>query len=265
MGARVCSLALAVAVTACGRISFDNAGADGLGDGAARSYPAAVLADHPRAYYRLGDAQGALLLDQSGNLQHADAMKMLDGQVTMGMPGALPGDSDTATYFNGTGNAGNGSEGWGRFPGVWPTWAGDFTIEAFVKTVSAPAVFEMSFVLCEQYTVDGFRTGWSSMRLLDMWSHQSGGTAEFNSGRSFAANAWTHIAIVHRGGLVDVYFDGQADGTFPFTYISPSAAATCGIGSYAGMPSDMVVDELAIYDSALSQAQVAAHFAASGR
>lgn len=58
------------------------------------SYAAAILADSPRAYWRLGDS-GTTAADSSGN--GYDGIYK-DG-VTVGVPGAPVGDSDTAARF----------------------------------------------------------------------------------------------------------------------------------------------------------------------
>src|SRR5262245_19488006 len=127
MAARVCIVA-ACALMACGRLGFDHGTSEDSSVGAG-DYASAVLADQPRLYYRLGDVQGTTVRDSSGNASNAIVGRNLDAQVTMGMPGALAGDPDTATYFQGSGNAGNGSEGWAAFPDAWSMFAGDFTIE----------------------------------------------------------------------------------------------------------------------------------------
>lgn len=52
---------------ACGRVGFDDGprdvGTGGPGDVLAASYPGRVLADHPRAYYRLGEQPGSFAID----------------------------------------------------------------------------------------------------------------------------------------------------------------------------------------------------------
>jgi hypothetical protein len=258
------SILAALSVTAC-RLGFDERDAGRVPD-ALQRYAAVVLADNPRAYYRLGDPQGTLVRDSTSNANHADVQTTADGEVVMGMPGALPGDSDTATYFRGEGNGGNGSVGWAEFPTLWPTWTSDFTIEAFVTALApGPAGYADSLLLCEAYLVNGFRSGWNAAFEIELWADESGGTLSGTSSRSLATSSWTHLVIVRTGNQITVYMDGAPAGSFPFDFITPAGTATCGFGSFRGMASEMVLDELAIYDVALSQSQLAAHFAASGR
>jgi len=265
MGVRALAL-LAVALPACGRGGFDATG--DANDDTRLSYPAAILADTPRAYYRLGETNPVVLRDISGNNAHAETFVSNGGILRAGQPGALPGDHDTAMYFWGEGVFGNDSGAHGLFPPMWSTWSGDFTIEAFVTAVNpAPGGNAMALVLCEEYQVHGFRSGWSDTRRLGVWSNQSGGSDDIWSVTTLAANAWTHVAIVHRGAMIELYFDGVLDTVYAFSYVRPTATqfAECGFGAFLGMPADLGIDELAIYDRALSGTQLAAHFAASGR
>src|SRR5213592_584293 len=56
------------------------------------SYKASVLADHPVAYWRLDEATGTVMVDASGNGNDG----AYAGAVTLGQPGALASDGDTA-------------------------------------------------------------------------------------------------------------------------------------------------------------------------
>lgn len=52
----------------------------------------------PRAWWRMGDASGTVMADSSGNGRHG----AYTGAVTLGAPGAIAGDSDTAVTINTT-------------------------------------------------------------------------------------------------------------------------------------------------------------------
>ncbi|MBV9242301.1 MAG: hypothetical protein JO314_09865, partial [Acidobacteria bacterium] len=65
---------------------------------ATSTYAAAVLADSPNAYWRLGDS-GPNAVDSTGNTANGSTV----GTVTFGTPGALGGDPDTAATFGGSG------------------------------------------------------------------------------------------------------------------------------------------------------------------
>ena len=61
--------------------------------GSSTTYVTTVLSQGPAAYYRLGDSTDALLADSSG---HGVNGSYNPAGVTLGQPGALPGDADTA-------------------------------------------------------------------------------------------------------------------------------------------------------------------------
>ena len=67
------------------------------GGGGGPSYSASVLADSPRAYWRLGEASGTTAADASGNNRTGSYLNT----PSLGAPGALTGDSNTAVSFNG--------------------------------------------------------------------------------------------------------------------------------------------------------------------
>jgi hypothetical protein len=62
------------------------------------AYRAAVLAKNPVAYWRLGEAAGPTAVDETGNGHDGTYF----GNPTLGQPGAIHGDSNTAVQFNGT-------------------------------------------------------------------------------------------------------------------------------------------------------------------
>jgi hypothetical protein len=66
--------------------------------GASSNYAQAVLACHPIAYWRLGEAQGATKAADSTNSGHDGTYQ---NNVQLGQPGAIAGDSDTAVGLDG--------------------------------------------------------------------------------------------------------------------------------------------------------------------
>jgi hypothetical protein len=257
---------LALGCAACGRVSFDDVRADSSLDGAARSYPEVVLDDTPFAYYRFDEASGTAVADSSGHGMDA-YLPANDGEIEYRRPGALPGDPSTALRLAGEGNAGASTEAQVWLSDLWMLWGSDFTAELFVRPLApTPSPFAMSMLVCERYLVNGFRSGWDEQNHVQIWSHESGGTDKVQTANaSLALNQWVHVALVRRGGTIEIYLDGVLQANAPFGYIAPDDMPNCGIGSFAGMPQDADFDELAIYDRALSATRIAAHYAASGR
>lgn len=86
-------------------------------------------------------------------------------------------------------------------------------------------------------------------------------------GSSFAVGSWTHVVGVWDGTDLSLYINGVNTGsTASGTGYNPSTTATLSIGSYANGDNSFLgglVDETAFYGSALSAAQIQAHFNAA--
>ncbi len=192
------------------------------------SYADTVRADAPVAYWRLGERDGLVAADASGNGHDAAyAVDASDGS----RQGALANDSDWAA----------GDPLSGPAAGL-PT--GDRTVEAWVQTGS-PGTRVFSY-------------GDFTIAVEDR--------ALVVAGRRFALGAqddrlitdshWHQVVVTYGAGMLTAYLDGVALG-------APQAASlTTGGGFAAG--GDFGLDELAVYPRALDAATVAAHFAASG-
>ena len=61
------------------------------------AYPDGVLAKGPVGYWRLGEATGPTVVDETGNGHDG----RIFGSPTLGTPGAINDDPDTAIQFNG--------------------------------------------------------------------------------------------------------------------------------------------------------------------
>ena len=216
------------------------------------TYSSEVLADSPAAYYRLGDASGAMT-DSSGNGRNGTY-----SNVTLGTTGLLTGDADTAITIN-------HSEGRGEVTdAAWMDTGTTLTVEAWIKT-STTGVY--------QYIVNRDTTGrlWC-LRLTNTGVLQvekivgtfaaSTGTTALNDG------ARHHVAFTYDGSNIRLYVDGALEQTTAATG-SLDGTAILGIGStYAGTgtwgPHRFigVMDEVAYYGTTLSGTRIAAHYAA---
>jgi hypothetical protein len=86
-------------------------------------------------------------------------------------------------------------------------------------------------------------------------------------GSSFAVGSWTQVVGVWDGTDLSLYINGVNSGaTSTGTGYNPSTTATLSIGSYANGDNSFLgglVDETAFYGTALTAAQIQAHFAAA--
>jgi hypothetical protein len=228
------------------------------------SYRTEILADNPTAYWRLGEAAGATAAAD----EKAVAPGTPAGGVTFGQGGALPYDGNTAALFDGT----NGKITTAYTPAFG---TGAVSIEAWFKTTVRPA---------RQYLLDfkSDATAESGMNIATNGTGQivvkviSATTAQtLNSVRTgLDDGGWHHVvAVLERlfdgvNDRVKIYLDGVLDST-PFTYVG-SAGNITGIrpvvlgtdNSFtAGTFWTGSLDEVAIYGTALTATQVAAHYA----
>lgn len=249
----------------CGRLGFDDTardvGAGDTGDVAPGSYPGRVLADGPRAYYRLGEQAGQMAADATGNGNDSSYGRS-GGQYVWGLPGALNGDANTAVQIDGEGNLGPNAAASVDVP-IGTTWASDFTIELWIKPLEAavPNVNNQLFT-CEHHLTNGFRTGWRDDLNLNLWTSEAGSTSSIKGVSPLVLNAWNHVVFVLRGATVTIYRDGVVTVSAPVDYTPTDMDAECGFGAFHGVPTHGVFDEVAIYEYALSTAQIGAHFAA---
>jgi Concanavalin A-like lectin/glucanases superfamily/Cellulase (glycosyl hydrolase family 5) len=202
-------------------------------------YRTAVLADHPTAYWRLDDRGGTVASDVVG--QHPGA---LTGGVTLGIPGALRNDRDTAAAFNGTdGKIEVGTES-------------PRTVELWLKTTDDQdtAAFSNRDALGQFLYVGAFER---VPNAFDSFSLFGGATV--------ADNRWHHIVYTYSGDTGTVYVDGRLDASNTWLRVEGGALASIGFDAFLKKYFKGSIDEVALYDHPLSAGRVRAHFLASGR
>jgi concanavalin A-like lectin/glucanase superfamily protein len=212
-----------------------------------------VLADHPVGYWRLGESAGVTAA--------ADAAGSNPGTysaVTLGTAGAVPGDS--AATFAGAG----------------------------VVTIPATSVLDLSSALSVEAWVNptagsenggifektvGGRTNTQYLLFLE------GGAIKFRgrlagrsgtntaTGPALAAGTWSHVVGTFDGATLRLYVNGALVASAGSSALaSGSGAAFIGrLGAEGGSPSiypfSGALDDVAVYNTALSPARVLAHYA----
>jgi len=207
-----------------------------------KAYTASVLADSPSSYWRLGDAQGSTARDEIGG--HTGSVR---GGVTFGVPGALVTDKDTAVQLNGT----DGEIDLGPLDSPR-------TVELWLKAPSAQTeeapVFSNRGPL-QQYSYLG--TFLRIPHAFDSFGLFGGSTV--------VNNRWHHVVYTYSGITGKIYVDGRLDGENTWIRIEGKADASLGADSGLAAHFNGSIDEVAVYDHALTDAQVQQHFLASGR
>lgn len=241
------------AVTSCGT------GPAGASDaitptGAAGSYPAAVLADSPAAYYRLGEAAGVSLgADSSGQgvlVQYGTGST----RATAGALGTL--DPDLGVTANGGCCVATSRP-------TLPLFDNPRSVEAWVKPADNSGRWIAGWGRNENET--SFNVGVAGASILvDSYNDQ----LSFPLSRTLSGDgSWHQVVATAAGTQVSVYVDGQPVGTKsfanPMDTINDSGlvigAFENGGGAFYGG-----LDEVSVYPSVLSATAVAAHFAATG-
>jgi hypothetical protein len=267
-GARV-GLAV-LALPACSLVSLDgltggvlppDASTDASGaqaDAPAVGYAAQVLEDAPVAYWRFDELSGTVAKDSSGHGNDAQ----YEGGVTLGATGALAGDPDTAASFDGvTGfvDAGKRFEFAGQTP---------FSVEAWVSSHASSAY--TGIASCDDATTgppsEGYllfvapAAGTVGLQRLDGDDVSTSTTVAAVSG-----GGYTHIVGVFDGVDLVVYANGEAQGTQTASFAIAGAVADFVVGAEAGGTANYFagdLDEVAVYDHALSADRVRAHYLA---
>lgn len=239
-----------------GESSAPDANTDAEGGVVQSRYASAVLADGPVLYFRFGEADGeAELRDEISGLKVAVPVT----GVRSGAAGALADDANTAVIFDGTGHlmfpAGQ------EFEGFAP-----FTVEVWVK--QPPTTDSLSFIVDHEEPSAG-RAGWDLFGGSSIGFERRTSSAVFSSTAldSPSANAWHHVVATTDGATQFIFVDGVLAASNPATVAVGKVGVPYAVGGQNCLPCANAqyvgaLDELAIYDKALSVARIAAHFAA---
>jgi hypothetical protein len=263
------SLPLAVALT---MLSVAAANAD---------YPGTILADHPVAYYRLEETNGSgTAADSSGNsftgfITYVTQADNITVYPQLGLPGI---DTNSALFATSTGTGqGNIDVPWNTTmnPTTDGTNVAPFSAEIWVQATKQPSGYEVPLDDSCNFSQPppwNNSAGWNFYQ-----TPGPGSTWSFsirpNPGLVFGGPAvtvgkWTHLVLSYDGTNAILYVNGVA----AITHGVPQYLANPGTGSGSDMlvgegpntgqiPYDGYVDEIAIYNYALSMAQVTNHYA----
>jgi hypothetical protein len=252
-------------------------------------YPVHVLANSPLAYYRLDEAPGATTaFDYVGGLNGTYS------NVENGLPGyTSQNPSQTDTDPNET------SAGFGFIPSENPNndYAGnvpsylnfgtpngsnaEFTVEAWVQEAlyngNGDCIVGLGYGGGgEQFVLD---TGATASGFLRFFVRNAGGTVSAASSTSQLANdgLWHHVVGVcdEANGAVNLYLDGKQVATGTITNRSGLLSSTIPLSigareSANNIPVDYdyqflgLIDDVSIYNKALTAAQVQSDYYASG-
>lgn len=213
-------------------------------------YAAAVLADAPLAYWRLGEASGTVVHDSAGSFTGTYA-----NSPTLGQPGIPGAGGNTAVKMAGLVQS-------ATFGDVLPLTGTKLTIEFWAKFVAAMVNFA-PYVARGDNTWRIARDGLSNSNFQFGVGATSTPTVSA-TGTSFTDGNWHHIVGVYDQTQLLIYFDGAQAAQKAWTTDVPSVPGeNVGIGFNSDAPTrtiQAVMDEVAIYNKALSAARVLVHY-----
>jgi hypothetical protein len=219
-----------------------NAGNSFAAAAAFSGYREEVLADSPAGYWRLGETSGTVASDQTAN---SNTGTYTNGP-TLGQPGALLEDPNTAVSFD-------GSNDYVSVPDSASLDVGDtVTLEAWVKRGSTGS--DSSIIEKDAH----YELYFAADDKLTLREPGTGDIAE--STRTVRDTQWHHVVATKSGSTARLYIDG-ADVTGKVTNQTLANNAnplTIGRTPYFSGS----IDEVAVYSTALNASRVKAHYRA---
>ncbi|MEN9675347.1 MAG: hypothetical protein RIS76_1243 [Verrucomicrobiota bacterium] len=231
-------------------------------------YAAAVVATKPLLYLRMSETGPVLqsLATNRGSLGVAGSGAYV-GRLSLLAEGALVGSSDTAITLSG------GRVGIGYSAALNPP--GSFTVECWARPLDAGSgsrVLVQSMINGEIADNSADRSGWvfrqSGANLQFLIGGADGNpfyTATVTANDAVSAGAWSHFAAVYDSASLTVSLLVNGAVVTNVTVESPvlpnvAAPVLLGDRGYGGWTFKGTLDEVALYSTALSVAQLKAHY-----
>ena len=223
----------------------------GFASPASAGYVEEVMADNPIGYWRFEETNTNPAADSSGN-----------GRDGTYMPGVISGVSGGAALIGGKSAEFDGTTGFIDLPGSWGGAAmTEMTVEAWVNN-SDPITGTFQTILA----------GHNPNAFAHFSLHSAGNSGVYTPGfvsvpivPATPTDTWRHVVMTAKSGETKVYLDGVQVGattTTAFDSITASNNVDIGLGHVNTRWFKGLMDEVAIYDTALSQERVVAHFEA---
>jgi putative membrane-bound dehydrogenase-like protein len=243
-------------------------------------YARAVLADRPHAYWRLEESDFPAAADASGAGRDA----RFEPGVALHLPGAQSAaDAISAVPENPSAFSGprvNRAPHFagGRLRAELPELGRDYAVEFWLWNALPADARPVNGVLWsrgpagdaaagEHLAIGGASADGPPGRLFFHTGDGRAGTLQGKTALGF--RRWHHVALVRSGDRVRVHLDGHAepeiDTTAAATALKPAKEVFLAGRCDGFAPFEGRLDEVAVHDRALTAAEIAAHFAASGR
>jgi RHS repeat-associated protein len=216
---------------------------------ATQTYPSTVKADTSHNYWPADEVASSTIHDRSGGPSLTRT-----GSTHLGLAGAID-EARTAAWFDGSSGAVTGSS-------AASSVTDNFSLEAWVRPEALPSSGNYALIAYNGTDTGGWGIGIDSSGQVVA---RYGGVAWLASGAVLSLASAYHVVLVRTAGTATIYVNGTAytPSNSTSTPLSPGASFSIGredstVGRYfAGR-----IDDVALYETALSATRISAHFAA---
>jgi hypothetical protein len=246
----------------------------------ATDYPSTILADHPVAYYRLEETSGSPTVDDSSGNSFTGFLTYItqgDG-VTVFPQLGIPGLFTNSALFAPSTGSGQGHIDVPVNSTMNPTTADGitgavFSAECWLMANTQPSGFETPLDDSSPFEgADPYKNsaGWNFYQTPgpnSTWSFSLRPNPGFvGNGPPVIIGKWTHLVLAYNGTNVTFYVNGVAFATYPvpqYLVNHGTADLLFGYGPPTGQgPFNGGIDEVALYNYALTASQVTNHYVA---
>ena len=220
-------------------------------------YAAAVVQDNPAALWRLDEAPGSTTIHDLWGSHNGAPI----GAVTLGTPGAVNGDADTAATFDGV------SPTKVEVPFAPELNTTNFSVECWARVTGGLGTYRSP--LSARNEVQGANQGGfilyaTAANIWSFWTSVGAGWQALD-GPAVVDNEWTHLLATYDGTNKRFYVNGVLVGTAPATVVpNPMRPLRIGAGKNESDTGDYFfvgdVDEVAVYGYVLPEERMAYHY-----
>jgi hypothetical protein len=230
-------------------------------------YAEAILADEPLVYWRMGETANGVVLDETGG---GNDLVLQGGGHELHVPGAVPGDTAGAMGFDGSKSFAIASDA----RALDFAEGAAFSLECWAQRENGGASY-YQYLFANIQGVANDREGYALYLLPEPASDDSGRSAfEYDKpmmdlgvwGALPAEGAWAHYAAIFDGSKISIYVDGTLGSQYEVAGKLLARSAAFAVARHSqndGFFFKGALDELAVYDRALTVADIARHVAAT--
>jgi hypothetical protein len=217
------------------------------------AYDRAVLADHPIGYWRFGDVRHRVVPDLSGHGRTASLM----GAFKLVRGVAATADSGISLEGHGFVDAGSGY----RFMG-----SGSFSLEIWARWRAGgtfPRLFSLEPSVDQSRNSESVLLGIDEMAQSLFFARPLAHATTVYAGVDSASSSYSYIVATYDGSTMSLYLDGTLQGSVRNKQPLPDVESELLLGRGANWYYRGELANAAVYDRALTPAEIGAHLRAA--